>query len=87
MYKVKFTDKALKTLQKMDKQIAKMIIAWIEKHLEDCHDPRLQGKGLSHNKKNIWRYRVGNYRLLANIQEDELIILVIDVGHRKEIYN
>lgn len=87
MYRVKFTDKALKTLQQMDKQIVKMIFAWIEKHLEGCDDPRVKGKGLSHNKRNIWRYRVGQYQLLANIQEDELIILVIDVGLRKEIYH
>ena len=86
MYKVKITEKALKSLQSLDKQIARMIIAWIEKNLEGTNNPREKGKGLSHNKKGIWRYRVGNYRILANIHDDELIILVIEFGHRKDIY-
>ena len=63
-----------------------MILAWIEKNLEGCDNPRQKGKGLSHEKKEIWRYRVGNYRLLVNIQDDILIILIIDFGHRKDIY-
>jgi len=86
MYKVKITEKALKTLKSLDKQIARMIIAWIEKNLEGTKDPRAKGKGLSHDKKGIWRYRVGNYRFLINILDDELIILVIEFGHRKDIY-
>lgn len=87
MYKVRFSDSSLKTLSKLDKQIARMILAWIEKHLEGTEDPRLKGKGLSHDKKNVWRYRIGSYRLLANIKDEELLILVIDLGHRKDVYN
>jgi mRNA interferase RelE/StbE len=86
MYHVQISENALKSLRKLDKQIARMILAWIEKNLEGCENPRIKGKGLSHDKKGIWRYRVGNYRLLANIQDDKLIILMIDFGHRKDIY-
>lgn len=86
MYTVKISENALKSLGKLDKQIARMILAWIEKNLEGCNNPRQKGKSLSHEKKGIWRYRVGNYRLLANIQDDILIILIIDFGHRKDIY-
>ena len=86
MYRVEISESAIKSLRKLDKQIARMIVAWIEKNLEGCDNPRIEGKGLSHEKKGIWRYRVGNYRLLANIQDDKLIILMIDFGHRKEIY-
>jgi mRNA interferase RelE/StbE len=86
MYKVKITEKALKALKSLDKQIARMIIAWIEKNLEGTKDPRAKGKALSHDKKGIWRYRVGNYRILTNIMDNELIILVIEFGHRKDIY-
>lgn len=86
MYRVKISEKALKSLKSLDKQIARMIIAWIEKNLEGTNYPRDKGKGLSHDKKGIWRYRVGNYRILANIMDDELIILVIEFGHRKDIY-
>ena len=86
MYKVKISEKAIKSLKNLDKEIARMIIAWIEKNLEGTSDPRKRGKGLSHDKKGIWRYRVGNYRILANIRDNELIILVIEFGHRKDIY-
>ncbi len=86
MYRVKITEKALKSLKNLDKQIARMIIAWIEKNLEGTKDPRAKGKGFSHEKKSIWRYWVGNYRILTNITDNELIILVIEFGHRKDIY-
>ena len=86
MYRVRISEKAIKSLKSLDQQIARMIIAWIEKNLEGTNDPRKKGKGLSRDKKGIWRYRVGNYRILANIRDDELIILVIEFGHRKDIY-
>lgn len=86
MYKVEISEKALKNLKQLDKSIARMLLAWIEKHLEGTDNPRIHGNGLSHDKKGIWRYRVGNYRILANIKDDRLVILLIDFGHRKDIY-
>lgn len=86
MYKVEISEKALNNLKQLDKSIARMLLAWIEKHLEGTENPRIQGKGLSHDKKGIWRYRVGKYRILANIKDDRLVILLIDFGHRKDIY-
>lgn len=86
-YKVRFTDKALKVLKKMDKQTAKLIMAWIRKNLEDCENPRQHGKGLTANRSVQWRYRVGDYRLIADIQEDKILILILNIGHRNDIYN
>jgi len=86
MYRVEFSENAIRTFKKLDKQIATMIFAWISKNLEGCENPRFHGKGLIADKKGIWRYRVGDYRLLAHIYNDRLIILVVDVGHSKEIY-
>jgi mRNA interferase RelE/StbE len=86
MYKDEISDNALKSLKQLDKQIARLILAWIERNLEGTDNPRFHGKSLSHDKKGIWRYHVGNYRLLANIEDDKLIILLIDFGHRKDIY-
>lgn len=86
MYKVEISEKALKNLKQLDKLIARMLLAWIEKHLEGADNPRIHGKGLSHDKIGIWRYRVGNYRILANIKDYMLIILLIDFSHRKDIY-
>ena len=86
LYEVKYTTRALKDLKKMDKHVSKMLLAWIRKNLHMCKDPRAIGKGLSANHLGKWRYRIGDYRILAEIQDDKLIILVIEVGHRKEIY-
>ena len=86
MYRVELSEQALKSYKKMDKQIATMIFAWISKHLDGCDNPRIHGKGLVADKKGIWRYRVGDYRLLAHIFDDRLVILVIDAGHQRDIY-
>ena len=87
MYAVTYTDKAVKELQKMDRQIAAMIIGWIDKNLNGCENPRLHGKALTHTLKGYWRYRVGNYRLIADIQDSLLVIEIIRAGHRWEVYN
>ena len=85
-YEVVFTEKALKSLKKMDKHISSLIIGWVEKNLQGCTDPRQFGKGLTANRSGQWRYRVGDYRLLADIQDEKIIILIINVGHRRDIY-
>lgn len=86
MYKVEITEQALKQFKKLDKQIAKLIFSWIAKHLEGTDNPRAHGKGLVADKKGIWRYRIGNYRLICNILDEKLVILVIETGHRKAVY-
>ena len=85
-YKVEYLPQVFKTLEKMDKFTKRIIVEWIEKNLVDCENPRLFGKPLSANSAGQWRYRVGDYRILAKIEDEKLIILVIAVGHRREIY-
>lgn len=85
-YKVVFTDRALKQLKKLDKHIAALIIGWIEKNIEGCSNPRIHGKSLVGNKMGQWRYRIGSYRIICEIQDDQVIVLVLEIGHRKEIY-
>lgn len=86
-YRVEFTQHALKDLKKLDKQTAALILGWVRKNLEGCEDPRQHGKGLTANRSGQWRYRVGDYRLLAEIKDEVVTIIVLDVGHRREIYN
>ena len=86
MYRVEFTEKALKALKKLDRYTALLITAWIRKNLEGCTNPRQHGKGLVGDKSGQWRYRVGDYRLLADIQDERVIILILNVGHRRDIY-
>lgn len=86
MYKVEYAPLAVKQLKKMDKHVSALIIGWIEKNLVDCENPRQHGKGLVENRSGEWRYRIGDYRILADIKDERLIILIITVGHRREIY-
>ena len=71
----------------MDKYTKRILFEWIDKNLEGCTDPRAHGKPLSANRAGQWRYRVGDYRIIADIQDGKLVILVIAVGHRREIYD
>ena len=86
MYKVEYFPTAIKALEKMDNYVRRIIVEWIEKNLVDCEDPRIHGKPLSSNRAGQWRYRVGDYRIIAKIEDQKLVILVIAIGHRKEIY-
>ena len=85
-YTVVFSKEALKDIKKLDKHTAALIIGWIRKNLEGCENPRLHGKGLTANLSGKWRYRVGDYRLLAEIQDEKVVILMLRVGHRSDIY-
>ena len=86
-YKVEYLPPALKALQKLDKYTQKMLIEWVEKNLVGCENPRIHGKPLTANRVGQWRYRVGDYRIVAKIEDDQLIILVIAIGHRREVYD
>ena len=86
-YSVEYLPRVYKTLEKMDKFTRRMIVEWIEKNLVGCENPRQHGKPLTANRVGEWRYRVGDYRIIAKIEDEKLVILVISVGHRREIYN
>lgn len=85
-YHVEFTKEALKKFKKLDKYTASLIVGWIRKNLENCENPRIHGKGLIENRSGQWKYRVGDYRIIALIEDEKVTILIVDVGHRKEIY-
>lgn len=85
-FQVRFSESALKAMKKLDKQTARVIKNWVVKNLVDTADPRLHGKALTGNLKGIWRYRVGDYRLFAEIQDQVLTIFIFEVAHRSEAY-
>ena len=87
MFSVHYSEKARKQLSKLDKHTANIIYSWIGKNLENCTDPYAKGKPLVGDRKGTWRYRVGRYRIIVDIQDDKLIILVLAVGDRKNVYN
>ena len=85
-YQVRFTDSAVRELKKLDRQNVRVIKNWVVKNLVDCPDPRAHGKMLTGDLKGVWRYRVGDYRLFAEIRDDVVTIFVFEVAHRSEVY-
>lgn len=86
MYKVVLSKKFIKNFKKLDKHTQKLIHNWIELNLYNCKEPRIHGKALTAGLSGYWRYRVGNYRIIAEIQDKKLIIFALTIGHRKDIY-
>ena len=85
-YHVGFSAQAKKALKKLDRHVSATITAWVRRNLEGCTNPRLHGKSLTANRSGQWRYRVGDYRLIADIQDDVVVILILTIGHRRDIY-
>lgn len=86
MYKVLFEKKAEKELKKIDTMHQKIILNWVTKNLENTTNPRAYCKPLKSNFKEYWRYRIGGYRLVADIDDNKIKILIIDISHRKDAY-
>ncbi len=85
-FNIVFSERSLKQLKKLDKHTAALITGWLRKNIEGCSDPRQHGKPLKANRRGQWRYRVGNYRIITEIQDNKIIVLVLEIGHRKNIY-
>lgn len=82
----RFDTRALKELRKLGTQAQQDIIAYLDKRVSGESDPRRFGKGLRAELAGLWRYRVGDYRILCQIRDGELLILVVSVGHRRDVY-
>ena len=85
-FQVRTSERFDREFSKLDKYTQKMIQAWIKKHLVGCENPRATGKGLTANRSGQWQYRIGDYRLICEIRDEELIILALTIGHRREVY-
>ena len=86
-YNLELTDRFKKEFRKLDKYTQRMIRGWIDKNLIGTSNPRIHGKGLTANRSGQWRYRIGDYRLICQIEDDKLIILALTVGHHRETYD
>ncbi len=85
-YRLETTKRFDKEFKKLDRYTQLMIKSWISNNLFNIENPRAIGKILIGNHKGQWRYRIGNYRLICQIKDDQLVILALSVGHRKNIY-
>lgn len=85
-WRLVFSKRADKQLAKMDAGVRRIIVSWLMKNIEDCENPRAHGKGLTGNHSGGWRYRIGDYRVLCEIKDNELIVLALEIGHRRSVY-
>lgn len=83
----RFDERALKDLRKLGKLAQREIIDYLDERVAGDLDPRRFGKGLKAELVGLWRYRVRNYRILCQFQDGELVVLLVAVGHRKDVYD
>ncbi|MEO8528214.1 MAG: type II toxin-antitoxin system RelE/ParE family toxin [Pseudolysinimonas sp.] len=84
-YAIELTPAAAKQVRKLDPSVARRIRVFLEEKLARLDAPRLLGKKLVNEE--FWRYRVGDYRILTHIDDDQILILFVEVAHRREVYN
>jgi mRNA interferase RelE/StbE len=84
-WKIEFAERPRKALRKLDRPTARRIVDTIEE-IARLDDPRARGKPLTGKFAGLWRYRMGDWRVIAKLEDDRLIIIVIEIGHRSQIY-
>lgn len=85
-WRIEITRTATKQITKLDRQSQKTILKFLRERLSTAENPRQRGTALQGDKRGLWRYRVGNYRLICDIQDEKVVVLVLEVGHRKDVY-
>lgn len=86
-YQINFDDAAKKDLSKLDKQIARRITVFLRERVAVLENPRSIGQALKGSKLgDLWKYRVGDYRIICDIEDKALCVLVVKIGNRKEVY-
>jgi mRNA interferase RelE/StbE len=86
VWRVSFSPAAERSLQKLDKTAQVEILRYLRRRIETTEDPRRFGHALRGNLAGLWRYRVRDYRIICRIEDAEITILVVEIGHRREIY-
>ncbi len=85
-WRIEITRTATKQITKLDRTVQKLIQRFLRERLSGADNPRQWGRALQGEKRGLWRYRVGDYRLICDIQDDKITILVLELGHRKDVY-
>lgn len=86
MWRVEFDRDAARDLRKLGNPAQRTILRFLRERVATAEDPRRFGKPLLGDLKGLWRYRVGDHRIVARIEDERLIVLVVTVGHRREVY-
>jgi len=85
-WRIEIGEAARKDLSRLDKPTAKRIIGFLRERVATAEDPRSMGEALTGTLAGLWKYRVGPYRIISQIQDEAVTILVIRIGHRREVY-
>jgi mRNA interferase RelE/StbE len=85
-WKIQFEPRALKEFEKLDRSTQQRVLGFLSKQIAPSPDPRAKGKALTGEFKGLWRYRIGEYRLICDIRDKILVIMVLRIAHRKDIY-
>lgn len=85
-WRIEVSSHAVRQLAKLDRPTAKLITSWLRRNVDGCDDPRAHGKPLKGDLAGAWRYRIGDYRVLCEIQDARLVVLAVEVSHRAEVY-
>lgn len=85
-WNVELIDTAKRQLAKLDRKWQATILDYLEDEIAPLNDPRSRGKPLVGDKRGLWRYRVGDHRILCELRDNELIVLVVTIGHRRQVY-
>jgi mRNA interferase RelE/StbE len=85
-WRIEFTRTAQKQIAKLDRPVQTSIQQFLRERILPSPDPRQFGKALQGEKRGLWRYRVGDYRLICDIQDERITILLLELGHRKDIH-
>ncbi len=83
---IEWDDRASKELKRLDRHTQREILRYFRERIATDEDPRRLGKSLRHDLQGLWRYRVGDYRMICNIEDEQVIVLVLDVAHRSTVY-
>jgi len=83
---VEIADTAERQLRKLDRLVRARILDWLDDRIEECKNPRHFGEPLKGGRAGLWRYRVGDYRVICEIRDTRLVVLALSVGHRREVY-
>jgi mRNA interferase RelE/StbE len=86
-WRIEFDARAARDLRKLDREAQHLILRYLRVRIATADDPGRFGRALTDDLKGLWRYRVGDYRIVAKIEDDRLIVLVVTVGHRREVYD
>jgi len=85
-WRIEITRTATRQITKLDRQAQGSILHFLRERLSPTDSPRQWGRALQGEKRGLWRYRVGDYRLICDIQDEKITVLVLELGHRKDVY-